>query len=53
MGDNYTTQAKNALTLAGRTARQCHHTYIGTEHLLVGLLKEVRGTASMVRFPFK
>ena len=48
MGSNYTIQAKNALALAGKTARQYQHTYIGTEHLLVGLLKESQGTAGMV-----
>ncbi|MDD3339531.1 MAG: ATP-dependent Clp protease ATP-binding subunit [Lachnospiraceae bacterium] len=48
MKDNYSEQAKNALLLAERTARYCKHTYIGTEHILVGLLKEVSGTASMV-----
>ena len=48
MGVSYTAQAENALVLAGRTARQCHHSYIGTEHLLMGLLKEASGTAGMV-----
>lgn len=48
MKDNYSEQAKNALLLAERTARYCKHAYVGTEHILVGLLKEVSGTASMV-----
>lgn len=48
MSESYTAQAKNALALAGKTARQYQHTYIGTEHLLMGLLKEVQGTAGMV-----
>ena len=48
MKEAYTSQARNALILATRTARQCQHNYIGTEHILVGLLKEVHGTAGMV-----
>lgn len=48
MNQAFTSQAKHALTLAGKTARQCRHNYIGTEHMLVGLLKENNSTASMV-----
>ena len=48
MGVSYTAQAANALAQAGKMARQCQHAYIGTEHLLVGLLKEPSGTAGMV-----
>ena len=52
MGISYTVQAENALILAGKTARQHHHSYIGTEHLLMGLLKEASGTAGMVLAEF-
>ncbi|MDD3220375.1 MAG: ATP-dependent Clp protease ATP-binding subunit [Lachnospiraceae bacterium] len=52
MIENYTEQAKHALQLAKRIAKQCQHNYIGTEHILLGLLKEVRGTASMVLSEF-
>lgn len=48
MRQAFTSQAKSALLIAGKTARQCRHNYIGTEHLLVGLLKEGQGTAGMV-----
>ena len=48
MREQYTEQAKQAVALAARTARYCRHNYIGTEHLLMGLLKEAHGTASMV-----
>ena len=48
MNDSYSAQAKNALAIAGKMARQYQHMYIGTEHLLMGLLKEVQGTAGMV-----
>ena len=48
MREAFTSQARNALIQAGRAARQCQHNYIGTEHILVGLLKEGHGTAGMV-----
>ncbi|MDD3278389.1 MAG: ATP-dependent Clp protease ATP-binding subunit [Lachnospiraceae bacterium] len=48
MNQAFTSQAKHALQLAAKTARQCRHNYIGTEHILVGLLKEQNSTASMV-----
>ena len=40
MHKKFTRQAVNALKLAKLTAQSCKHTYIGTEHILVGLLKE-------------
>lgn len=52
MKEAFTSQARNALIQAGRTARQCQHNYIGTEHILVGLLKANRGTAGMVLSEF-
>ena len=36
------------MELALRTARYCKQNYTGTEHILVGLLKAVHGTASVV-----
>ena len=45
MERQFTRQAENALKLAKTTARSCGHSYIGTEHLLAGLLKEPEGTA--------
>lgn len=42
MQDKFTRQAANALKLAKTTAQSCNHSYIGTEHILVGLLKEKR-----------
>ena len=44
MQDKFTRQAANALKLAKTTAQSCNHSYIGTEHILVGLLKEKEGT---------
>ncbi len=43
-----TTKAKRVLELAIDEARQLGHTYIGTEHLLLGLLREGEGVASKV-----
>ena len=40
MQEKFTRQAVNALKLARSTVQSCKHTYIGTEHILVGLLKE-------------
>ncbi len=48
MAKEYTIQAKTALKIAERTAKSAKHSYIGTEHLLVGLLSEGTGTAYMV-----
>ena len=38
MQEKFTRQAKAALKLAESTARSWKHSYIGTEHILVGLL---------------
>ncbi|MCI7738493.1 MAG: ATP-dependent Clp protease ATP-binding subunit [Clostridiales bacterium] len=52
MQEQFTKQAKEALKLAEKMARYCRHSYIGTEHILLGLLKETDGTASMVLSDF-
>lgn len=39
MREGYTSQAKKALAYAVRTAEKCGHNYVGTEHLLIGLLE--------------
>ena len=43
MGKKFTRQALNALTLAKKAAQSLNHSYIGTEHILAGLLKEAGG----------
>ena len=48
MNRPYTAKAKKALALAGRISRSLHHNYIGTEHLLLGLLREGSGVAACV-----
>lgn len=41
-------EAKSALNFAVDEARKMNHTYVGTEHLLLGLLREERGVACQV-----
>ena len=48
MMERYTPQAKEALTLAVSAAEALNHGYVGTEHLLIGLLKEGEGVAAKV-----
>jgi len=49
MGDiPFTPRAKKALELAAEEARSLGHNYIGTEHLLLGLIREGEGVASQV-----
>ena len=43
-----TERAKNAINLAGQAAMEMGHNYIGTEHLLIGLIREGGGVASRV-----
>ncbi len=43
-----TTRAKKTLQIAVREAREAGHMYIGTEHLLLGLLREGHGVACQV-----
>lgn len=44
----FTPKAKKAIELSMEEARQLGHNYIGTEHLLLGLIKEGEGVASEV-----
>jgi ATP-dependent Clp protease ATP-binding subunit ClpC len=44
----YTTRAKKVLELSMSHARELHHSYVGTEHLLLGLLSEEKGIAAEV-----
>lgn len=46
----FTPRAKKALELATEEARGLGHNYIGTEHILLGLLREEEGIASQVLF---
>jgi len=44
----YTPRVKKALALAAKAAKALNHTYVGTEHLLLGLLIEGDGVAARV-----
>ena len=48
MQKKFTRQAENALLLAKKAAQSLKHTYIGTEHILIGLLREKDGTAGRI-----
>jgi ATP-dependent Clp protease ATP-binding subunit ClpC len=44
----YTSRAKKVLELSMSEARELNHSYVGTEHLLLGLLREEKGIAAQV-----
>jgi predicted dehydrogenase len=44
----YTPRSKKTLALASKEARNLNHTYVGTEHILLGLLREGDGVAARV-----
>ena len=44
----YTPRVKRILALAAKEAKALNHTYVGTEHILLGLLREGEGVASRV-----
>ena len=48
MQPEYTDKAQIAIELAKKAARQLHQSYVGTEHILIGLVKENTGVAARV-----
>ncbi len=46
--DKFTERARKVLTLAQEEAQRFNHNYIGTEHLLLGLVREGEGVAAKV-----
>ena len=44
----YTPRVKKVLALAGKEAKMLNHSYVGTEHILLGLLREGEGVAARV-----
>ena len=44
----YTPRVKKVLALAGKEAKALNHSYVGTEHILLGLLREGEGIAARV-----
>lgn len=48
MKSNYTEKAKSALLLAEKSAKKFRQSYVGTEHILIGLIQENTAIASKV-----
>ena len=48
MFDKFTDRARKVIALARQEAERLHHDYIGTEHILVGLIKEGSGVAANI-----
>ena len=46
--ERFTQRARRVLSLAHEEAERLHHNYIGTEHLLLGLIREEGGVAGRV-----
>jgi ATP-dependent Clp protease ATP-binding subunit ClpA len=46
MFERFTNQARRVVVLAQEESRSLHHNYIGTEHLVLGLLREGQGTGA-------
>src|SRR3979411_3146840 len=44
----YTPRVKKVLALAGKEAKALNHSYVGTEHILLGLFREGEGVAARV-----
>lgn len=50
--DRFTEGAKKALALAQESAKQLGHNYVGSEHLLMGLIREGDGAAAKALYRF-
>src|SRR5262245_5313605 len=48
MYERFTDRARKVMQLASQEAQRFHHEYIGTEHILLGLVKEDCGVAASV-----
>jgi ATP-dependent Clp protease ATP-binding subunit ClpA len=48
MYERFTDRARKVMELANQAAQRLHHEYIGTEHVLLGLVKEGSGVAASV-----
>ena len=48
MANRFTQKAQNVLNLALRSASELGHTYIGSEHLLLGMIYEENGVAAQL-----
>jgi ATP-dependent Clp protease ATP-binding subunit ClpC len=48
MYERFTDRARKVMQLANQEAQRCNHEYIGTEHILLGIIKEASGVAANV-----
>jgi ATP-dependent Clp protease ATP-binding subunit ClpC len=48
MNNRFTDRARKVLQLANQEAQRLNHEYVGTEHILLGLIKEGTGVAARV-----
>src|SRR6478736_4944828 len=48
MYERFTDRARKVMQLANQEAQRLNHEYVGTEHLLLGLLREQEGVAAQV-----
>ena len=48
MIDRFTAKAREAIRLAVEAAEELGHGYVGTEHLLIGLIEEGSGVAAQI-----
>ena len=46
--EKFSERARRVLTLAQEEAQRCNHNYIGTEHILLGLVRETEGVVARV-----
>ena len=47
-GYNFTERVRKVLAMAREEAARLHHEYVGTEHILLGLIREGEGVAATV-----
>ena len=47
-GYNFTERVRKVLAMAREEAARLHHEYVGTEHILLGLLREGHGVGAQV-----
>src|SRR6267143_2111033 len=52
MFDRFTDRARKVMSFARQEAERFNHDYIGTEHVLLGLVKEGPGVVTMGQLPF-
>ena len=48
MNSNFTDRVRKVLSMAREEATRLHHDYVGTEHILLGLIREGEGVAAAI-----